>query len=36
MMNNSDPTKVGTAILEVVVYQLKANDPPKDRIIGLN
>ena len=28
-MDNSNPTKAGTAILEVVDNQLAANDPPK-------
>ncbi|MAI36876.1 hypothetical protein [Alteromonas sp.] len=39
-MYNSDPTKAGTAILEVVDNQLAANDPPKvketfERLISL-
>jgi hypothetical protein len=39
-MNQSDPTKAGTAILEAVENQLKANEPPKvketlNRLISL-
>ena len=35
IMNNSDPTKAETAILEAVVYQLQNNDLWKGGLTGL-